>query len=127
MKRTLFLFALPVALLAQEAPDSTTIDLIDPRLNQIQNHFMDQQASALLSVANEAINRFQPQLPEPLERRMAMLLIDGVLHDPYAPLRPPVQEFFHARLEHALHQIEDTRVHEGAVIWKLYNHDARRP
>ena len=43
MKRTLFLFALPVALLAQEAPDSTTIDLIDPRLNQIQNHFTEEQ------------------------------------------------------------------------------------
>jgi len=130
MKTTHFVLALSVVyltqadgLLAQEAtPDSTTIQRIDPRLSETQNRFLNQQASALLGVANEVIVRFPPQLPEPLERRLAMLLIDGVLHDPYAPLRPPVQAFFHARLEHALHQIEDTRVEEGAVIWKLYNH-----
>jgi L-ascorbate metabolism protein UlaG (beta-lactamase superfamily) len=126
----LFVLALSVVyltradgLLAQEAAvDSTTIQRTDPRLNEIQNRFLNQQASALLGVANEVIVKFSPQLPEPLERRLAMLLIDGVLHDPYAPQRRPVQEFFHARLEHALHQIEATRVEEGAVIWKLYNH-----
>ena len=130
MKMTPFLLVLSIAffartdgLCAQDAePDTSAPQQIDPRLNEIQNRFLNQQARALLGVANEAISRFRPQLPEPLERRMALLLIDGVLHDVYAPQRPPVQEFFHARLQHALHQIEDTSVDEGAVIWKLYNH-----
>jgi len=102
------------------APDST--QLIDPRLNEIQNAFLNQQARALLALANETFTTHPPQQPEPAERRMALLLLDGVLHDVYAPQRPPVQAFFHSRLEHAVSGIETTTVDEGARIWKLYNH-----
>ena len=84
--------------------------------------FLDQQAHDILELTNEALTRFPPQLPEPIERRMVLLMLDAVLHDIDAPKRPPVQEFFHSRLERAINEIENTHIDEGAMIWKLYNH-----
>jgi L-ascorbate metabolism protein UlaG (beta-lactamase superfamily) len=49
-------------------------------------------------------------------------MVDAVLHDVYAAKRPAVQEFFHAQINSALKEIENTKVEEGAKIWKLYNH-----
>jgi len=84
--------------------------------------FLNQQAQVILELTNEALDRFPPQLPEPIERRMALLMLDGILHDVDAPRRPPVQEFLHYRLKGALNEIENISVDEGAMIWKLYNH-----
>ena len=39
------------------------------------------------------LQRHVPALPEPDERRLALLTLDAVLHDEYAPSRPPVQAF----------------------------------
>jgi len=104
------------------AQNDTTAKTIDPSLQEDQDRFLNQQAEALLDPVNEVINANPPQLPEPLVRHMAMLVLDGVLHDVYAPQRPPVQDFFHVRMEKALKEIENTRVDEGAMIWKLYDH-----
>lgn len=84
--------------------------------------YLNQQALVTLEAVKQALKQYPPQLPEPIERRMALIMIDGVLHDADAPKRAPVQQFLHSRVEAALSDIEATRVKEGAQIWKLYNH-----
>ena len=96
--------------------------LIDTTLNEIQNLFMDNQAEALLSQASEVFSDHPPDWPEPAARRSALLLLDGVLHDVYAPDRLPVQLFFKTQMKKAIVEIEQTEITEGARIWKLYDH-----
>jgi len=96
--------------------------LIDPTLNEIQNQFMDNQAEALLSQASKVFSDYPPNWPEPAARQSALLLLDGVLHDVYAPQRPPVQLFFKTRMREAIEEIEQTEIALGARIWKLYDH-----
>ena len=96
--------------------------LIDPTLNEIQNQFMDNQAEALLSQASKVFSDYPPNWPEPAARRSALLLLDGVFHDVYAPHRPPVQLFFKSRMRKAIEEIEQTEIAFGARIWKLYDH-----
>jgi len=100
----------------------TVANGVDPRLNAEDDAYLNRQAAAVLAQVNETLDRLPPQLPEPRERRLALLLLDAVLHDVYAPNRPPVQDFYHARIRHAVDEMENTRVHQGAMIWKLYNH-----
>jgi L-ascorbate metabolism protein UlaG (beta-lactamase superfamily) len=99
-----------------------TSGLIDPALNEIQNQFLNNQAEALLGEAGDVFSNFPPDWPEPASRPGALLLLDGVLHDVYAPYRPPVQEFLKTRLARAVDEIEQTEIVDGARIWKLYNH-----
>lgn len=84
--------------------------------------FLDQQAEATLQVVQDVLSSLPPQGPEPLDRRMALLMLDGVFHEVNAPKRPPVQSFHHARIQRALEEIEKSRVDKGAILWKLYNH-----
>lgn len=96
--------------------------LIDTTLNEKQNQFLTNQAEALLSQANEVFSNYPPNWPEPAARRSALMLLDGVFHDVYAPQRPPVQEFFKTRMREAIEEIEQTEISNGARIWKLYDH-----
>ena len=96
--------------------------LIDTTLNEVQNQFLDNQAEALLSQANEVFSEYPPNWPEPAARRSALLLLDGVLHDVYAPQRTPVQLFFKTLMGKAIEEIEQTEIATGARIWKLYDH-----
>lgn len=106
---------------AQERRSASPI-LTDPALNQVQNQFMDNQASALLKEACEVFAAYPPQWPEPEARKSALLLLDGVFHDVYAPHREPVQEFYKSRMEQAIIEIEQSEISHGARIWKLYDH-----
>lgn len=105
---------------AQEQAGTTVI--IDATLNQRENQFLNNQAEALLSQASEVFANYPPGWPEPAARRSALMLLDGVLHDVYAPQRPPVQQFFKTRIKQAIEEIEQTEISDGARIWKLYNH-----
>ena len=96
--------------------------LIDPTLNEIQNQFLNNQAEALLAQASEVFSEYPPAWPEPAARRSALMLLDGVFHDVYAPQRPPVQSFFKTQMRKAVEEIEQTEITKGARIWKLYNH-----
>ncbi|MBI5091375.1 MAG: MBL fold metallo-hydrolase [Candidatus Hydrogenedentes bacterium] len=96
-------------------------DAIDPNLDAKGNAYMNRQAKALLGAADETLKRIPPQWPEPAERRLSLLVMDGVLHDKYAQQRPAVQEFFHARIRAAVAQMEQTQVKDGAKIWKFYD------
>lgn len=95
---------------------------IDPTLTQKQDESLNQQAEVMLSKADEVLTSFPPQIPEPLERTLALYLLDCIFHDVYAPLRPPVQEFLQNRVEVMADQMESTEVEEGAIFWKLYSH-----
>ena len=83
--------------------------------------YLNWQAQNLLNMAEEITGRFPPQVQEPLERYMAMLMLDAVFHDVSAPERPAVQKFHHRRMELAAKEMENTRVVEGAIIWKMYD------
>lgn len=96
--------------------------LVDPSLNLAENLHLNAQAEALLMTIDATLQRHSPALPEPGERRLALLTLDAVLHDEYAPSRPPVQAFLQRRIARAVEQIASTRVSAGARIWKLYNH-----
>ena len=96
--------------------------LIDPSLNLAENLHLNSQAEALLATVDATLRRHSPALPEPAARRLALLTLDAVLHDEYAPARPPVQAFFKQRIARAVEEIEKAQVRTGAQIWKLYNH-----
>ena len=83
--------------------------------------YIEWQTLQMLNVTKAALSNYPPTLPEPLERTMAMLMLDAVFHDVEAPNRPSVQSFPHQRALAALHQIQNTQVSRGAMIWKLYN------
>lgn len=90
-------------------------------MNDDENGFMEQQAAALLAAAGETFARVPPALPEPPERRLALLLLDGVLHEEAAATRAAVQAFHKDRIAAATADIERTTVTDGARVWKLYD------
>lgn len=96
--------------------------LIDPTLNASENQFLNKQAEALLNQANDVFLNNAPNWPEPAARRSALLLLDGVLHEVYAPHRIPVQEFLKIRIHKTAVEIEEAKILNGARIWKIYNH-----
>lgn len=85
------------------------------------NEYLEWQSDQILLIAETALSRCPPQLPEPLERQMVMLMLDAVFHDVDAPKRPSVQDFHHRRTLNALRSLKNTEVTRGAMIWKLYN------
>ncbi len=125
MKKGIFSLVWLFALIALNSAQDKQADgsaLIDPGLNEIQNQFLNKQAEALLTQANGVFVNHPPNWPEPPSRKSALLLLDGVLHDVYAPQRPPVQHFFKTRIKEAIDDIEQSVITDGARIWKLYNH-----
>ena len=83
---------------------------------------LNEQARLSLQMASDVLKKYQPAVDESPEREMALLLIDNVLHDEKANLRPAVQDFFIERYENTIREIHDLKVENGVVIWKLYNH-----
>jgi len=84
---TVFLLLLAPGLHSQEHDPR----LVDPSLNLAENLHLNAQAEALLTTIDAALQRHIPALPEPAERRLALLTLEAVLHDEYAPSRPPVR------------------------------------
>jgi L-ascorbate metabolism protein UlaG (beta-lactamase superfamily) len=101
------------------AQEQTTVD---PALTPKQDEMINQQARKMLGQADAVLEEFPPQLPEPLERTLALYLLDCIFHDVYAPQRLPVQQFVQKRMEQMADQMDSTDVEEGAMIWKLYSH-----
>ena len=96
--------------------------MLNSKLDDAKNTFLTQQARSLLNAVDEVLERVPPRLLEPMERKLALLILDGVLHEDAAASRPPVQEFLHKHIGRAVADMEQRRVDEGAQIWKLYNH-----
>ena len=83
---------------------------------------MDQQAKVTLDLVNKALTANPPSLQENLTRKMALIMIDNVLHEEKAQHRPAVQQFYRDRIENAINEIGTVKVNSGAMVWKLYNH-----
>ncbi len=119
----LFASVTPLTLLAAEP----TTPLYQPNLHDRfdwwgdVDGFLDAQARRSLDLANQILTKYPPQFPEPKERRMALYLLDGVLHEEKAPSRKPVQAFLRHRITNTLAEIQTMHVTSGALIWKLYN------
>jgi hypothetical protein len=82
----------------------------------------DQWISNSLEWVNFILANYHPALVEPPVRRAALIRLDDILHIESAPRKAVVQQYYRARLEAALREIETTRVTSGLRIWKLYNH-----
>jgi L-ascorbate metabolism protein UlaG (beta-lactamase superfamily) len=94
----------------------------DSKLSQKDNDYLDRQAKVFLDTVSSVISKFPPTImPEARERGMAKLLMDAVFHEHYAVYRKPVQEFFRARVDQVIQELETTKVEKGVQIWKVYN------
>ncbi len=83
--------------------------------------FLEAQSRRTLDLANQAFAKYPPQVPEPMERKMALYMMDGVLHELNAPKSEAVQAFLRGRIERSLEEIASMQPRDGAIIWKLYN------
>jgi len=82
----------------------------------------DEWIERSLKWANDVLDGYPPAPIEHPVRRAALTRLDDILHIESAPRKALVQEFYRARMEKAVREIEQTRVAEGTRIWKLYNH-----
>jgi len=72
--------------------------------------FLNQQAKVSLSLVNEALIANPPSLQENMARKMALVMIDNVLHEEKAQHRPAVQAFYRERIENAIREIGTLQV-----------------
>ncbi len=93
----------------------------DPQLSQKDNDYLDRQAKVFLDSVQAIISKYKPTIPENRERGMAKLLLDAVFHEHYAAYRKPCQEFFHFQTANLIKELENSKVEQGAMIWKVYN------
>jgi L-ascorbate metabolism protein UlaG (beta-lactamase superfamily) len=93
----------------------------DKQLSQKDNDYLDRQAKVFLDTVQSILLTNPAIIPESRERGFAKLLMDAVFHEHYAAFRKPSQEFFQARMDHVIAELENTKVESGARIWKLYN------
>ena len=61
--------------------------------------FINQQDKVTLNLVHTALTKYKPAIEEPIERKMAMLMLDGVLHEEKAADRPAVQNFLRERID----------------------------
>ena len=80
------------------------------------------QEEFTLELVDETLRANPAALPEPPARRLALQLLDHVLHEEPAPSKPALQAFHHRRIAAAAADIEAARVSSGAAVWKLYDH-----
>jgi len=123
VKRVIWLAALLACCAAAQAPSKPYLSsprraLTAPELLDAPDEWIERS----LAWAGDILDSNPPGLPETPVRRAALIRLDDVLHIESAPRKALVQEFYRARLERAVREIEQTRVTEGMRIWKLYNH-----
>lgn len=82
----------------------------------------DEWIGRSLEWAGAILGEYRPAVVEHPVRRAALIRLDDVLHIQSAPAKPLVQKFYRGRIEGAAAEIENTRVMDGARLWKLYNH-----
>jgi len=85
------------------------------------DQYLDKQAEIFLDTIQSILALNPPSVNENLERGFARLLMDAVFHEENAALRKPSQKFFHSRVKKVIEELENTKVEDGARIWKLYN------
>jgi len=93
----------------------------DPQLNQKDNDYLDRQAKVFLDTVQSILAKYPAVIHDNFERTTAKLLMDAVFHEHFAAYRKPVQQFFRARVDQVIQELETTKVEKGVRIWKVYN------
>ncbi|MDD2606504.1 hypothetical protein [Lascolabacillus sp.] len=83
--------------------------------------YLDWQSASLLNIVRSIISVYPPQVIEPQERQMALVMLDAVFHDEGAPHRNSVQEFHHQQISSIINELQKSEVKNGMMIWKLYD------
>jgi len=96
-------------------------EIADPQLSQKDNDYLDRQAAVFLDTVKAVLAKYPPILKEGKDRSYAKLLLDAVFHEKYAAFRKPAQEFFHSQNGRLIKELEETKVQNGARVWKVYN------
>ena len=84
--------------------------------------YLAAQEEFTLELVDAALRANPPAFPEPPIRRLAMQLLDHVLHDEAAASKPALQSFHHRRIADVADDIDAGNVEHGATVWKLYDH-----
>ncbi len=122
--KKIFLFAFAVLFHFYSSAQNQEITIPDTKTDwwgDVEG-YLNQQAKVTLNLADEALLQSPPSLIEDLQRKMALVMIDNVMHEQKAPTRPAVQNFLKRRIQKAIFEIRTEKVTSGAVIWKLYDH-----
>ena len=90
---SLFLIALPGNTFVQAQVDTRTSEQWHDWRGDLDG-FLDEQARKTLELVGKVIDKHRPAAEELMKRRMALLMLDNVLHEEKAPHRVPVQLFF---------------------------------
>ena len=72
--------------------------------------YINQQDKVTLDMVTDELKKNPPTIVEPEIRKMALLMIDNVLHEEKAPQRPAVQNFFLRQIEKAVEEIRTVDV-----------------
>jgi glyoxylase-like metal-dependent hydrolase (beta-lactamase superfamily II) len=93
----------------------------ETKTTRSENSYFDKQAKIFLDTIQSILAHYPPSVLESTERGFARLLMDAVFNEEFAVSRKPAQEFFHARVQKMIDELENTKPETGAKIWRLYN------
>lgn len=105
------------------APEPVATDPNKMNYGDISIH-LDHQHGYTLNMADAVLRANRPSLQDSAIRKTALFALDEVFHykEPDAGKSAQVLGFFRNRLELAGYEMDKTKVTDGAVIWKLYDH-----
>lgn len=86
------------------------------------DEFLNQQSIRTFDLIDQVLDENQPQIKEPVIRKMALLSLDNLLHDTKNDQRPALGNFFQKRIKNIVDKIRTDRPEKGAIVYKLYNH-----
>jgi L-ascorbate metabolism protein UlaG (beta-lactamase superfamily) len=86
-------------------------------------HYLERQAQNSLATVDEALSENPPTIDSTsITRKLALTLLDAILHEPNAPDHPAVAQFRLARTKRAIVEILTTKVTDDRVVfWEIYN------
>lgn len=123
--RWILVTALVAASTALAAPDEKAADDAAPAATlpaDPNGRHLTRQAGIALDQVDAMLAKHPPSAVVSPERAMTLTLLDAILQDPNITQRPAVREFWKARTEHAVAEMQRTRIDDGRVIvWHLYN------
>ena len=84
------------------------------------DYYLECQSEALFKVADEGLDAFPPVVGAPIERRMALYTLDGLLHDTRNDNSEAFRSFVTSRVTKLLADLEKP-FKRGVRIYKIYN------
>lgn len=105
------------------ATQSTTLPANTFTLSEGEDKHLERQAVVALAQVEAALDANPAVVDDiPVERALALTLLDAILHEPGAPNRPAIGQFRLARTKRAIEDMRRTKVtDDGAIVWQIYN------